>query len=143
MVLKGGQKWGELMARIEEEFDGISEAFDKLHESVQQTGLDSNSLARIEKIYKELKPKLPALDYAIRLLKSEPKLITGRLEFVVACGEVYGNICEIDAISHFGERTDKDFFDSYYASLNAGVAIQYLYWVLSHAHQKMCRLGRR
>ena len=129
------------MAQIEKYFDGISEAFDAIDYCLDEGALSRKDADQIQDILAEIKPTLPAFEYALKLYNQEPKLVIDKRELAFACGELCEKVMRINAISSFGKwDTDGHSYESRFGFITA---IQYLLWVLPHAHQKLCRYSHR
>ena len=130
------------MAQIEQLFDGIGDALDQIVENARNGGMSKQDLKKVSALAGKIQPEAASLDYAIQLLHQEPKLVTGKCELAHSCGEAVGRVCEIQTICAFADWSD-NWSTRAEAQLVISQALQYLLWVLTHAHQKACRYGKR
>ncbi len=130
------------MAQIEKYFDGISEALDRIIENAIIGGMSKRELGKVKALARKIKPEAASLDYAIKLLNQEPKLVTEKHALADSCGKAVGYVCEIQTICAFADWPD-DWSKRAETRLMISQALQYLLWVLTHAHQKACRFGYR
>ena len=91
------------MAQIEKYFDGISEAIDAIADCLDEGALSRKDADQIQDILAEIKPTLPAFEYALKLYNQEPKLVIDKRELAFACGELCEKVMRINAISSFGK----------------------------------------
>lgn len=119
-------------------FNSISEALVYLIDTLSNSKLSDQDKASIAKIGREISRDLPSLQYAIDLFYDEPKLVTGKRELVIACGELYARVCEIDAIRNYGKWETDDMFETARTDLNIFRATTYLQRQLTRAHRNLC-----
>ena len=126
------------MSKSDTTFNSISEAVDYVVEGALKSDLSDEDRSEIMRIQRGLKHDLPAIQYAINLFYAEPKLVTGKKALAIACGNLYAQICEIDAIRNYGDSSS--FYDTDHAliKLNIFKAMNYLQHQLSRAHRNLC-----
>lgn len=130
------------MAQIEQLFDGIGDALDRIVENANNGGMPKQDLKKVTALVRKIQPEAGSLDYAIKLLNQEPKLVTGKRELAESCGKAVGYVCEIQTICAFSDWSG-NWSKCSDARLGISLSLQYLMWVLTHAHQKACRYGNR
>ena len=126
------------MPKSDTTFNSISEAASYLVEKVLEGDLSDEDKYEIMRIQRGLNCVLPAIQYAINLFYAEPKLVTGKKALAIACGDLYAQICKIDAIRNYGDSSN--IYDTEHALINLNIfrAVNYLQSELARTHRNLC-----
>ena len=126
------------MPKRDTTFNSISEAVNCLIEGALKGDLSDEDKSEIMRIQRGLNCVLPAIQYAINLFYAKPKLVTGKKALAIACGDLYAQICKIDAIRNYGDSSN--IYDTEHALINLNIfrAVNYLQSELARTHRNLC-----